>query len=73
MIQAVRGDGLMWGIDLDRPAAPVVDAALQLGLLVNRTSNTVVRLLPPFVITRDEVDEGVELLDRALAAACPSA
>jgi acetylornithine/succinyldiaminopimelate/putrescine aminotransferase len=50
-----------------------VDAALQLGLLVNRTSNTVVRLLPPFVITRDEVDEGVGLLDRALAAACPSA
>jgi acetylornithine/N-succinyldiaminopimelate aminotransferase len=73
MIQAVRGDGLMWGIDLDRPAAPVVDAALQLGLLVNRTSNTVVRLLPPFVITRDEVDEGVDLLDRALTAACPSA
>jgi predicted acetylornithine/succinylornithine family transaminase len=72
MIQAVRGEGLIWGIDLDRPAAPVVDAALQLGLLVNRTSNTVVRLLPPFVITKEEVDEGVDLLDRALAAAFPS-
>lgn len=73
IIQAVRGEGMIWGIDLDRPAAPVVDAALQLGLLVNRTSNTVVRLLPPFVITKDEVDEGVELLDRALTAAFPSA
>ncbi len=72
MIQTVRGDGLMWGMDLDRPAAPVVDAALQLGLLVNRTSNTVVRLLPPFVITKDEVDEGVDLLDRALTAAFPA-
>jgi predicted acetylornithine/succinylornithine family transaminase len=72
MIQAVRGEGLIWGIDLDRPAAPVVDAGLQLGLLVNRTSNTVVRLLPPFVITKEEIDEGVDLLDRALAAAFPS-
>jgi predicted acetylornithine/succinylornithine family transaminase len=72
MIQAVRGEGLIWGLDLDRPAAPVVDAALQLGLLVNRTSNTVVRLLPPFVITEDEADEGVDLLDRSLTAAFPS-
>jgi acetylornithine/succinyldiaminopimelate/putrescine aminotransferase len=71
MIQAVRGEGAIWGIDLDRPAAPVVDAALQLGLLVNRTSNTVVRLLPPFVITKEEVDEGIDLLDRALTAAFP--
>jgi predicted acetylornithine/succinylornithine family transaminase len=72
VIQAVRGEGVMWGLDLDRPAAPVVDAAMQVGLLVNRTANTVVRLLPPFVITKDEADEGVDLLDRALAAAFPS-
>ena len=72
MIQAVRGEGMIWGLDLDRPALPVVEAALQLGLLVNRTSNTVVRLLPPFVITTDEVDEGVDLLDRALSAAFPA-
>jgi acetylornithine/N-succinyldiaminopimelate aminotransferase len=73
MIQAVRGEGMIWGLDLDRPALPVVEAALQLGLLVNRTSNTVVRLLPPFVITKEEVDEGVELLDRALTTAFPEA
>jgi predicted acetylornithine/succinylornithine family transaminase len=72
IIREVRGEGVIWGIDLDRPAAPVVDAALQLGLLVNRTSNTVVRLLPPFVITKDEVDEGIDLLGRALTAAFPS-
>jgi predicted acetylornithine/succinylornithine family transaminase len=72
IIREVRGEGVIWGIDLDRPAAPVVDAALQLGLLVNRTSNTVVRLLPPFVITKDEVDEGIDLLDRALTAAFPT-
>jgi len=73
IVRAVRGEGLMWGIDLDRPAAPVVEAALQHGLLVNRTSETVVRLLPPYIITKQEVDEGVELLDQALAAAFPQA
>ena len=72
IVRAVRGEGVMWGLELDRPAAPVVDAALPLGLLVNRTANTVVRLLPPFVITKDEVDEGIDLLDRALTTAFPS-
>jgi acetylornithine/succinyldiaminopimelate/putrescine aminotransferase len=66
IVRDVRGAGLIWGIDLDRPALPVVEAALELGLLVNRTSDTVVRLLPPFVITEGEVDEACALLDRAI-------
>jgi acetylornithine/N-succinyldiaminopimelate aminotransferase len=66
IVREVRGAGLMWGLDLDRPALPVVEAALELGLLVNRTSETVVRLLPPFVITREEVDQACALLDRAI-------
>jgi acetylornithine/N-succinyldiaminopimelate aminotransferase len=65
-IREIRGAGLMWGLDLDRPALPVVEAALELGLLVNRTSDTVVRLLPPFVITANEIDQACALLDRAL-------
>jgi len=69
MIREVRGAGLMWGLDLDRPAAPVVDAAIQQGLLVNRTADTVVRLLPPYVITAEEIDEAIGLLDAALLAA----
>jgi acetylornithine/N-succinyldiaminopimelate aminotransferase len=68
-IRGVRGAGLMWGLDLDRPAAPVVDAALQQGLLVNRTSETVVRLLPPYIITAAEIDEAIGLLEAALTAA----
>ena len=59
----------MWGLDLDRPALPVVEAALQQGLLVNRTSDTVVRLLPPYIITAEEIDEAIGLLDAALHAA----
>ena len=66
IVNEVRGAGLIWGLDLNRPALPVVEAALSLGLLVNRTSDTVVRLLPPFVITTGEVDEACALLDRAI-------
>jgi predicted acetylornithine/succinylornithine family transaminase len=69
IVREIRGAGLMWGLDLDRPAAPVVDAAIQQGLLVNRTADTVVRLLPPYIITTDEIDEAIGLLDAALIAA----
>ena len=65
----VRGAGLMWGVELDRPAAPVVQAALERKLLINRTSDTVIRLLPPFVITEREIDEALPLLEAAIEAA----
>ncbi len=68
-VREVRGAGVMWGLDLDRPAAPVVQAALERGLLINRTAETVVRLLPPYVITTAEIDEAVDLLDASFGAA----
>jgi acetylornithine/succinyldiaminopimelate/putrescine aminotransferase len=68
-IRDVRGAGLMWGLDLDRSAAPIVDAAIRQGLLVNRTAETVIRLLPPYIITAAEIDEAIGLLDAALTAA----
>jgi acetylornithine/N-succinyldiaminopimelate aminotransferase len=68
-VREIRGEGLIWGLDLDRPAAPVVEAALQKGVLINRTADTVIRLLPPYIITATEIDEGVMLLDAALRAA----
>jgi acetylornithine/succinyldiaminopimelate/putrescine aminotransferase len=46
----------------------VVPAALERGLIVNRTSETVVRLLPPLVITEAETAEALDRLDAALAA-----
>jgi acetylornithine/succinyldiaminopimelate/putrescine aminotransferase len=66
IVREVRGAGLMWGLELDRPAAPVVEAALESGLLINRTAETVVRLLPPYVISQQEIDEGLILLEQAL-------
>jgi acetylornithine/succinyldiaminopimelate/putrescine aminotransferase len=72
-VQEVRGRGLMRGLDLDRPAAPVVDAARARGLLVNATARTVVRLLPPLTITEAEVDQAVERLDAALTGVAGAA
>jgi len=68
-VKDVRGAGVMWGLDLDRSAAPVVEAALQRKLLINRTSETVVRLLPPYVITEREIDEALPILEEAIASA----
>lgn len=62
-IVEVRGAGLMWGIELNVDAGPVVEAAMKRGLLVNRTGGTVVRLLPPLVITEGEIDRAVDMLD----------
>ena len=67
VIKSVRGAGVMWGLELDRPAGAVVEAALERKLLINRTSDTVVRLLPPYVITKGEIDEALPLLEAAIA------
>jgi predicted acetylornithine/succinylornithine family transaminase len=68
-VRDIRGAGVIWGLDLDRSAAPVVEAALQRKLLINRTSETVVRLLPPYVITEREIDEALPILEEAIASA----
>ena len=67
-VRDVRGAGLMWGLDIDRPAAAIVDAARERRLLINRTSDTVIRLLPPYVITERDIDEALPLLEAAIGA-----
>ena len=69
VIKEVRGAGLLVGIDLAVDAAPVIQAALSRGLLVNRTAGTVVRLLPPYIATERDVDEAMDILAAALSAA----
>ena len=68
-VREVRGAGVMWGVELDRPAGPVVDAALERGLLINRTADTVLRLLPPYIVETADVEQMAVLLDAALGAA----
>lgn len=67
VVREVRGAGVMRGLDLTVDAAPVVEGALARGLLVNRTSETVVRMLPPYTVSRADVDEAVTILDAVLA------
>ena len=66
VIKDVRGAGVMRGIELKMDAAAIVPAGLKHGVVVNRTAENVIRLLPPFVITEAELDEGLERLERAL-------
>jgi acetylornithine/succinyldiaminopimelate/putrescine aminotransferase len=63
VIVEVRGAGLMRGIVLRVDALPVVDAARERGLLVNRTDETVVRMLPALTVGRDDLDKAVDILD----------
>jgi acetylornithine/succinyldiaminopimelate/putrescine aminotransferase len=63
-----RGAGLMRGLELRIDAAPVVDQARERGLLVNRTAERVVRMLPPLIITSADLDRAVDILDGVLAA-----
>ena len=52
----IRGLGLMLGIELDRPCGELVTKALQTGLLINVTTERVVRLLPPLVLQQEQAD-----------------
>lgn len=61
-VRQIRGQGLMIGIELSRPCGELVMEALKKGLLINVTSDKVVRLLPPLVIRRDEAEEVVRML-----------
>ncbi len=66
-IVAVRGRGLMWGIELVEPAAPYVTAARERGLLVCTAGAQVIRLVPPLVVTREELERAVAILGEVLA------
>jgi acetylornithine aminotransferase len=57
LVKEVRGYGCMLGIDLDRNGQPVVDELRNRGILINCTNTTVLRLLPPFLITEEQCDQ----------------
>jgi acetylornithine/N-succinyldiaminopimelate aminotransferase len=66
-VRAVRGRGLMWGIELGEPAAPFVTAARERRLLILSAGPNVIRIVPPLIITSDELQRGVAILDDVLA------
>jgi acetylornithine aminotransferase/acetylornithine/N-succinyldiaminopimelate aminotransferase len=74
-IQDVRGAGLMQAVELDSPelAKAVAKQLLQEGIIINRTHETVLRFLPPYVIQKKHVDRVVKALDAALRKNAESA
>jgi predicted acetylornithine/succinylornithine family transaminase len=66
--KAVRGRGLLKGLLVEGDATPFVHRARERGVLLSVAGGTVVRFVPPFVVTDAELDEGVAALDAALAA-----
>ena len=61
-VKEVRGMGLMLGIELDRPCGDIVKLALDAGIFINVTQDTVIRLLPPLIINESEAHEIVARL-----------
>ncbi len=64
--RCVRGRGLILGVELERPARPIAEEALRRGIMLNVIQGNVLRFLPPFLISRDHVDQTIELLETLL-------
>ena len=61
-VKDIRGRGLMLGIELERPCGILAQQALEAGLLINVTRDTVIRLLPPLILSKEEADIIVDRL-----------
>jgi len=66
-LQEVRAYGLMIGAQLSVPGKEIVNQAMQEGLLMNCTHDTVLRFLPPYICTEEHVDEAIGILERVFA------
>lgn len=65
-VRAIRGTGLMWGMDVHEPAAAIIGRAFAHGLLLVSAGEHTLRFLPPLVITKAELAQGLDMLETAL-------
>ena len=65
-VTAVKGNGLMQGIQVTRPLSEITNAALKEGLLVIGAGADVIRFVPPLIIDKEQVDEMIEILKKVL-------
>ena len=65
-IVEVRGLGMMIGIELNYECGDLVNKALENGVIINVAGGNVVRLIPPLILTRDEIDQVVKVIDKIL-------
>ena len=66
VIKDVRGMGLMIGVELDKPGRPVVERMFEQGVLSNVAGGNVLRIVPPLIISQDEIEQAVDVLVNAL-------
>lgn len=66
IIDHVRGIGLMIGVQLNEPGADIVNKCLEMGLRINCTNSTVIRFMPAMIVTKEQIDEAVAILDSAM-------
>jgi acetylornithine/N-succinyldiaminopimelate aminotransferase len=65
-VQAIRGKGLLVGVQLSEPGAPFVAACREKGFLINCIQDNILRLAPPLVVGRSEIDGLIQCLDDVL-------
>lgn len=68
-IKAHRGVGLIQGLEFTEPVAPVINAALERGLVLINAGTSIIRFVPPLVISKENVDEMIGILKESIAAA----
>ncbi len=66
-VKEARGRGLIWGLELNEVAAPIVAAARERHLLVLTAGPTVIRIVPPLTVTREDLERGATILAEVLA------
>jgi acetylornithine/N-succinyldiaminopimelate aminotransferase len=66
VIREVRGRGLIWGVELKEPGQRLVEICLKKGLVINCTHGTVLRLVPPLTVERQEIDHLIAVLDEVI-------
>jgi len=72
-IKEVRGVGLMIGVELEFPGKQLVLDCIEQGVLLNCTHDYTLRMLPPYIITEQEVDRAISVLKRVFKNAKPPA
>ena len=66
LIKEIRGSGLMWGIELNRPGSDIVSKCMSKGLLINCTHENVIRFMPALTVTKSQLRRGIKILKSVL-------
>ncbi|MBC2716542.1 MAG: aminotransferase class III-fold pyridoxal phosphate-dependent enzyme [Desulfobacteraceae bacterium] len=68
VIEDVRGIGLLLGLKLNTAGAPIVTECMKKGFLINCIQESILRFIPPLIITKEEIDSLISCLDEILMA-----